>query len=63
MRIDQAAAAAALQARLLTLMKGQEAAPAPGFKPEVAVPAEAPLLDQVIGMSGRDPAWTPDAPR
>jgi uncharacterized protein (TIGR03086 family) len=29
------------------------------FGPEVAVPGDAPLLDRVIGMTGRDPAWAP----
>jgi uncharacterized protein (TIGR03086 family) len=29
------------------------------FGPVVAVPAERPLLDQVIGLAGRDPDWTP----
>lgn len=28
-----------------------------GFGPVVAVSAERPLLDQVIGLSGRDPDW------
>ncbi|MBV9951578.1 MAG: TIGR03086 family protein, partial [Acidimicrobiia bacterium] len=28
------------------------------FGPEVAVVAGAPLLDQVIGMAGRDPEWS-----
>jgi uncharacterized protein (TIGR03086 family) len=27
------------------------------FGPEVAVPDDAPLLDRVIGMTGRDPGW------
>ena len=36
--------------------------PAPGapFGPRVAVPDGAPLLDQVIGLAGRDPAWLPN---
>lgn len=29
------------------------------FGPEVAVAADAPLLDRVLGMTGRRPDWTP----
>ncbi|GAA2995599.1 TIGR03086 family metal-binding protein [Actinokineospora diospyrosa] len=29
------------------------------FGPEVAVPADAPLLDQALAVSGRDPGWRP----
>lgn len=38
---------------------GQEEARAGLFGPVVHVPEEAPLLDRVIGLTGRDPAWSP----
>jgi uncharacterized protein (TIGR03086 family) len=31
------------------------------FGPEIEVPADAPLLDRVVAMAGRDPAWSPPA--
>jgi len=36
---------------------GQEAQRRGLFGPVVEVPEDAPLLDRVIGLSGRDPAW------
>ncbi|MEV6659268.1 TIGR03086 family metal-binding protein [Nocardia fluminea] len=32
------------------------------FGPIVEVPADAPALDRLLGLTGRDPAWRPAAP-
>ncbi|HVT68945.1 MAG TPA: TIGR03086 family metal-binding protein [Trebonia sp.] len=28
------------------------------YGPQIAVPADAPALDRILGLTGRDPAWT-----
>jgi uncharacterized protein (TIGR03086 family) len=38
---------------------GQEATREGRFGPAIAVPDDAPLLDRVIGLSGRHPDWSP----
>ena len=38
---------------------GMEEARAGLFGPVVEVPENAPLLDRVIGLTGRDPGWSP----
>jgi uncharacterized protein (TIGR03086 family) len=38
---------------------GQEAERQGLFGPAIHLPGDAPLLDRVIGLSGRDPHWSP----
>jgi uncharacterized protein (TIGR03086 family) len=38
---------------------GQEAMRDGIFGPAIRVPGDAPLLDRVIGLTGRDPTWSP----
>jgi uncharacterized protein (TIGR03086 family) len=33
------------------------------FGPVVAVPEDAPVLDRLLGLTGRDPGWRPDGDR
>lgn len=40
---------------------GQEEARGDMFGPVVEVAGDAPLLDRVVGLAGRDPAWSPPA--
>ena len=40
-----------------TFGSGDDAACGPAFAPAVLVPGDAPLMDQILGLLGRDPAW------
>jgi uncharacterized protein (TIGR03086 family) len=57
--LDDTSLAGARAALLLFQKPGEVAAPGGAFAGVVDVPEEAPLLDHVVALSGRDPSWTP----
>jgi uncharacterized protein (TIGR03086 family) len=40
-----------------TFGSGDDAARGPAFAPAVPVPGDAPMMDQILGLLGRDPVW------
>ena len=60
--VDDAALAACLQLALDTATGDPEQRDAL-YGPVVPVPGDAPPLDRLLGLTGRDPAWTPAAAR
>ncbi|QXE34059.1 TIGR03086 family protein [Streptomyces sp. GMY02] len=58
---EYAADEASLQVSYGMLAPAADAEPAPEgpFGPPIVLPPGAPLLDRVIGLSGRDPGWRP----
>jgi uncharacterized protein (TIGR03086 family) len=56
-RLDPDPEALAAVHAFLAQVRFDDPAAAGGFGPVVSVSAERPLLDQVIGLSGRDPDW------
>jgi len=57
-RADATTLAGCLEFLTPVSQPGMEAAREPAFGPVVAAPDDAPLLDRVVAMTGRDPAWT-----
>jgi uncharacterized protein (TIGR03086 family) len=47
----------AVRTYVTPIVTGPQPPPEGLFAPRVAVPENAPLLDQVVALTGRDPAW------
>ena len=49
----------ALKSYIEPIVSGPQPPPEGLFGPRVAVPDDAPLIDQVLGLTGRNPNWRP----
>lgn len=57
---DEPSLEAARSVLMQFAVPGKEVEPGSPFGKVVDVPDDAPLLDQVLGLSGRDPNWSPE---
>jgi uncharacterized protein (TIGR03086 family) len=60
-RLDPGAAAAVLHQVTMLTQPGMEELRNGQFGPVVPVPDDAPVLDRILGLTGRDPGWRPGA--
>jgi uncharacterized protein (TIGR03086 family) len=58
-RADAASLEGARSVLLIFQVPGKQAEPGSPFGTPIEVPDDAPLLDQVLALSGRDPSWSP----